>query len=123
MAEAIINALSKKDGQRMTDVSVFDVNSGRLQYLHSTYNVKINDNIDDNVESADVVILSVKPQNVATVAQSLSAPPKGLLLSIVAGCTIEQLRTSFKTDTVVRSMPNTPAMVLEGISGMNNHMI
>lgn len=46
----------------------------------------------------------------------MQTPPTGLLLSIVAGCTIDQLRTSFRTDKIVRSMPNTPAMVLEGIT-------
>jgi pyrroline-5-carboxylate reductase len=116
MAEAIINALSKNDTQRMTDVTVYDVSENRVEYLQKEYGIKGCDNIEEGIADADVVFLSVKPQNVSAVAKSLATPPKGLLLSIVAGCTIDRLRTEFRTDRIVRSMPNTPAMVLEGMT-------
>ena len=117
MAEAIINALSRKEGQNMSDVRVYDLNTERLTYLKSTYNITVSSGPEEGIQDAEVVMLSVKPQNVTAVAKSLPQPPKGLLLSIVAGCTIDNLKTSFRTDKVVRSMPNTPAMVLEGITG------
>jgi len=116
MAEAIIFALRKKGTQRMDDITIFDVNTERLQFIKDEYNVKITDNLDEAVHNANITILAVKPQNVDSVAQSLSEPLPGLLLSIVAGCTIDKLEKSFKTDKVVRSMPNTPAMVLEAIT-------
>jgi pyrroline-5-carboxylate reductase len=117
MAEAIINALSRKEGQNMSDVRVYDLNTERLTYLKSTYNITVSSGPEEGIQDAEVVMLSVKPQNVTAVAKSLPQPPRGLLLSIVAGCTIDNLKTSFRTDKVVRSMPNTPAMVLEGITG------
>jgi pyrroline-5-carboxylate reductase len=116
MAEAIINALSKSGAQSMSDVTVYDISDNRIDHLQKTYGVKACANIEDGMVDADVVFLSVKPQNVSSVAKSLAKPPKGLLLSIVAGCTIDRLKAEFRTDKIVRSMPNTPAMVLEGMT-------
>jgi pyrroline-5-carboxylate reductase len=60
----------------------------------------------------------VKPQNVKTVAANLdgSSLDDTLLVSIMAGVTIDELKSEFKTDRIVRSMPNTPAAILEGIT-------
>jgi hypothetical protein len=62
--------------------------------------------------------LAVKPQNVKTVAANLdgSSLDDTLLVSIMAGVTIDELKSEFKTDRIVRSMPNTPAAILEGIT-------
>lgn len=100
----------------MEDITVYDVNASRLQYIRDEYKVKVSTNVDEAVKGATISILAVKPQNVDSVAQNLNEPLPGLLLSIVAGCTIDKLEKSFKTDKVVRSMPNTPAMVLEAIT-------
>ena len=116
MAEAIISALSKNPLQNMKDISVYEINNDRLEQLTSKYGVTVCSDIDEGMKKADITFLSVKPQNVSTLAESISTPPKGLLLSIVAGCTIDQLRNSFRTDRIIRSMPNTPAMVLEGMT-------
>ena len=66
--------------------------------------------------NADVTLLSVKPQNVDSIAAAITTAPKGLILSIVAGCTIDHLKEVFKTNNIVRSMPNTPAMVMEAMT-------
>jgi pyrroline-5-carboxylate reductase len=59
-------------------------------------------------------MVSVKPQHVSALAASLTEPVTGVVTSVVAGCTIDTLREEFKTDKIVRCMPNTPASVLEG---------
>lgn len=61
----------------------------------------------------------MKPQNVLSLAQSIAesaSPPSGLILSIVAGLTLADIEKYFFTNRIIRSMPNTPAMVLEGIT-------
>ena len=74
----------------------------------------------DVVARADVIILAVKPQLLDTVAAQLAAQLAGrvtdakLLVSIVAGVTIERLASLFGTHRVVRVMPNTPCLVGEG---------
>ena len=116
MAEAIISALSKSENQDMADIVVFDVNESRVEHLTATYGTKTCNNITEGMGEADVTLISVKPQNVESIGKLIQIPPKGLILSIVAGCTVDKLREVFKTDNIVRSMPNTPAMVMEAMT-------
>lgn len=116
MAEAIIFALQKTQIQNMNDIVVCDVNSSRLDFMKNNFGVRVTNSINEAVEDSDVVLLAVKPQNIDSVAKSLVKPPTGLVLSILAGCDIKKLKDSFNTTKVVRSMPNTPAMVLEAIT-------
>lgn len=118
MAEAMIHAMTLKGVQNPNNIIVYDVNQTRLEYLKKQYNVNTTSNIDDTISGSDAIILAVKPQNVDSVSAMLTITPAPtqLLLSIVAGCTIENLKDRFKTNTIVRSMPNTPAMVLEGMT-------
>ncbi|AOV18656.1 pyrroline-5-carboxylate reductase [Acidihalobacter aeolianus] len=76
----------------------------------------------DNVEAAsgaDCVVLAVKPQVMAEVAAGLNALPDGsVFLSIAAGVTCTRLATWLGTDrAIVRSMPNTPALIGCGATG------
>lgn len=123
MAESIISALHKGKSQAMHDVSVYDVNDSRLQYLSKKYGVYICSSVEEGMIDADVTLLSVKPQNVSTIANSITVTPKGLILSIVAGCTIDTLKETFKTDRIVRSMPNTPGRRIYIIYNSTKHVI
>jgi pyrroline-5-carboxylate reductase len=70
------------------------------------------------VKKADVVVLSVKPQILPEVMNELrgSIPKTALVLSIVAGARLESIMKGLDHSAVVRSMPNTPAQVGEGIT-------
>ena len=116
MSEAILKALLMSN-QDMSKVVVIDIGTERLAFLRETYGVQTS--LDSSsIGGSEVVILAVKPQNVTQVAEGLlpSALGDALLLSIVAGCTITTLKSQFKTNRLVRSMPNTPASILEGIT-------
>lgn len=116
MAEAIISALSKSEVQNMADIVVIDVSEERIEHLQNTYKVRSCKTLEEGMLNADVTLLSVKPQNVDSIAAAITTAPKGLILSIVAGCTIDHLKEVFKTNNIVRSMPNTPAMVMEAMT-------
>jgi pyrroline-5-carboxylate reductase len=70
------------------------------------------------VKDADVVVLSVKPQHLKVVLPELKGKLKAssLVLSIVAGATIAKISKGLSNPNVVRSMPNTPAQIGEGIT-------
>lgn len=73
------------------------------------------------VAKSDVVLLAVKPQDMQTLLESLPGNGKAgggaLYLSIAAGITIQQLETWLGEGArVIRSMPNTPALILQGAS-------
>jgi pyrroline-5-carboxylate reductase len=70
------------------------------------------------VNSADVVVLAVKPQQVSDVAKNVRGQLSGkLLVSVAAGVRLENLTQSFDTDRIVRVMPNTPCLVGYGAAG------
>ena len=118
MAEAILNALLTKKIQRLQDIMVVDPNGERLAYLREKFiGVKTATSFD-KIKGSDIVVLAVKPQHVDQVANGLADDSLGgaLVLSIVAGCTIQTLKDKFRTERVIRSMPNTPASILEGIT-------
>jgi pyrroline-5-carboxylate reductase len=69
-------------------------------------------------QQAELVVLSVKPQRLSMVLKGLkgSVRPEALALSIVAGASIGKLSGGLGHQAVVRSMPNTPAQIGEGIT-------
>jgi pyrroline-5-carboxylate reductase len=70
------------------------------------------------VDSADIVVLAVKPQHVRSVADELAGPlpPDKLLVSIAAGVPLKRLCADFRTNRVIRVMPNTPCLIGCGAS-------
>ena len=70
---------------------------------------------------APVQLLAVKRQQLDRVAESASTPPAGhapLLISVLAGVTLERLQSSFPSRVCVRAVPNTPCLVAEGLCGL-----
>lgn len=116
MCEALLGALKGKGLQDMKQVVVCDIHAHRLNYLSNKFGVITTSSTAEAMMEADATIVCVKPQNVDALEKSITSPPKGLVLSIVAGVSLEHLRSVFKSNCIVRSMPNTPAMVLEGIT-------
>lgn len=70
---------------------------------------------------ADVVILVVKPQDIRGLVADIasSVVPGSLVISIAAGITTELLETSMPLANVVRAMPNTPAKIESGVTGIS----
>ncbi|MGC4129343.1 MAG: pyrroline-5-carboxylate reductase [Bergeyella sp.] len=68
---------------------------------------------------ADLVILSVKPQDFGFLAEHLpfSIPENTMVLSIMAGISIEKIQKALNHHLVVRAMPNTPTLIGMGITG------
>ena len=69
-------------------------------------------------KASDILILAVKPQTMGHVLENLrpSINKNCLVVSIAAGFTLSQIQEGLGTDTVVRAMPNTPALINESIT-------
>ena len=77
--------------------------------------------LEDNpaaVDGAEAVFLAVKPQSLAQVCEGLSGNllPHQLVISIVAGASLAQLRSALRCEKLVRAMPNTPAQIGRGMT-------
>jgi pyrroline-5-carboxylate reductase len=118
MAEAMISGLLRQGLARPENMHTSDARLERVNELNEKYGTRPFTDNNLAVANADVVVLSVKPQRLTEVLHSLkNAVPSGaVVLSIVAGATIEKISKGLKHNSVVRSMPNTPAQISEGIT-------
>ena len=120
MATALIAGLAKELGAG-AQVHVVDPNAEALAKLAAQYGATTAQAIDAAVASCQVVVLAVKPQQMRDVATAL-APHLGgapLVLSIAAGIRSADLsRWLGGYGAIVRTMPNTPALIGMGVTGM-----
>ena len=82
------------------------------------------DPLSKDVWNAPLKLLAVKPQQFKKIKeasssfQSTNQYPKPLLISVLAGITLESLKKAFPGHTCVRAVPNTPSFVREGLTGL-----
>jgi pyrroline-5-carboxylate reductase len=103
------------------DIIVTDIDAARLEFLRLSMKLKVSQNNEKAVKGADIIILAVKPQNMALTLKEISPAidKNKFVISIAAGITtkfIEDFLT--KGARIVRVMPNTPALVGEGAAAV-----
>jgi len=118
MGEAMLSALLNKQIAEAEDITVSDVSESRLQYLAQKYSVNITLDNCQAIAGASVIVLAVKPQTLPTLMSELIGrfKPTQLIISIIAGARIETIRNGLNHKAIVRSMPNTPAQIGEGVT-------
>ena len=121
MAHAILAGIHKSNLVNKSDVFVSNRTKAKLDNLKSefSYNVSI-DNSYVLKNAKDVVFICVKPQIFDTISSELKKQitKNQLIVSIMAGKTIEYLQKSLGTKNVIRVMPNTPSLVGAGVSAV-----
>jgi len=118
MAEAMIGGLIRQKLEKPENLIAAGPSIERLTDLQKRYNIAIEIENAKAAQMAEVVVLSVKPQKLDRVLKGLhgNIQPGALVLSIVAGAPIEKISQGLNHPYVVRSMPNTPAQIGEGIT-------
>ncbi len=118
MGEAMIAGLIRRGLARPEDLLASDPRAERVQELHEKYGIQPFTDNNQAVAQADVIVLSVKPQRLKEVLKGLKSavPTQALVLSIVAGATVSKIKKGLGHPAVVRSMPNTPAQISQGIT-------
>ena len=118
MATALIGGLLGK-GYSAAQICVVEINADNRTQLQRNFAVRVVESIANGIVGSDVIILAVKPQQLQTVAQQLASALQGqLLISIAAGIRAADLARWSGSQTVVRAMPNTPALIQSGITGL-----
>ncbi len=120
MAEALLRGIISAKLYAPQDVLISDIRKDRLDYLKEEYGVTPT---ADNVEltsQADVLVLSVKPQNMDEVLGEIKGTLKdtAVVISIAAGITTEKIVKYLGDVPIIRAMPNTPAMVDQGATAV-----
>ncbi len=118
MGEAMLSAILDKGLSTPQAISVSDITEARRQHLEQKYGVAVTSSNRQAVDNGDVVVLAIKPQNLAEAMTELNGrlAQKQLVLSIIAGARIGTLCHGLNHNCVVRAMPNTPAQIGEGMS-------
>jgi pyrroline-5-carboxylate reductase len=119
MATALIGGLAGKR-TAAENIHVIDPNATALTKLAQQFGVGTANRIDDRIMQSDVIVLAVKPQQMREAAAALLPfMASQLILSIAAGIrAVDLSRWLNGHAAIVRSMPNTPALIGQGITGM-----
>ncbi len=128
MGQALMKGLLKKGIIASENIIISDLDEKKLQAISFELQVVIARDNREAVEKADILILSVKPKDIETVLRGISASladlsgskPLPLIISIAAGIPTAYIEEHLGKDIpVVRVMPNTPALIGEGMTAIS----
>lgn len=119
MAEALIKGILSAKLYKPKDVFVSDIKPERLQHLTKEYKVAAADNAQ-LAANVDILVLSIKPQNMGDALEAIKGALKKdvPVISIAAGKKVASITAVLGDRPVVRVMPNTPALISQGISAL-----
>ena len=127
MAKAMIGGIVKSKLVDPSNVIASDLNELALENVKNEYGINITTNSKEVVKFSDIVIVAVKPNVYDVVLEGVKelVDDKKIIVTIAAGKTIESIENVIGNDKkVIRTMPNTPALVNEGMSALckNNNI-
>mgnify|MGYP000901791728 CR=1 FL=1 len=120
MAEAIISGMLKS-GFAPEDIWGSNRRQERRHYMNKTYGIRTVEQNTEILKNCDPVVIAVKPQYFPAIQAELENCEKKNLrvISIMAGISIRRLQEVLRPDArVLRAMPNTPAMIGEGVTAL-----
>ncbi len=122
MAEAIASRLLAAKIYPSSTVLVSEPQSQRRVFWQQQYGVQVTSDNQTVIKTASIILLAVKPQILDQLLSQLDLSSlrssQALIISILAGTTLEKLESAFIECPVIRVMPNTPATVGAGISAI-----
>jgi len=121
MASSLVGGLIA-DGRDPASIYVTDVETAKLEALAEAFRIQTSSDNEEAVSHANCVVFAVKPQNMAALVESIAIPARAhrpLFVSIAAGVREPDIRRWLGFDAaIVRSMPNTPALVGSGATAL-----
>jgi pyrroline-5-carboxylate reductase len=118
MAGAIVGGLVKA-GRAADEIVVVEPFDAQRERLLTQYGVRTLPQADATLAGCGMVVWAVKPQSFAEAARPVSPHGAGALhLSVMAGIRSDAIASAMGTQRVVRAMPNTPALIGQGIAGL-----
>ena len=119
MASAILGGVVKNNFINPDNIFVFDINENSSNFLSEKYGFNFSDSIENLLKCCNVVLLAVKPFVVNEVLLEIQKNYSNqLIVSILAGVKLDKYTNYLPKASVVRVMPNTPALVNLGMSAI-----
>lgn len=123
MAYAIACGISRAKLVQDSDIILFDKNEAQFEKFPSSFS-KASD-LNEAISESNYIFFSVKPQNIKSVLSEIKADIQNkVFISICAGVTMESIENYFDKIKLVRTMPNTPLLIGQGVTALckNNHV-
>ncbi|MFT0213611.1 pyrroline-5-carboxylate reductase [Pseudomonas sp. F1_0610] len=119
MAASLIGGLLQQ-GLNAQQITACDINLAQREALTSQFAIATYETAAEAVAQANIVVLAVKPQVLKPVCMAIKKdiPSTALIVSIAAGINIASLENWLGKRAIVRCMPNTPALLKQGVSGL-----
>jgi pyrroline-5-carboxylate reductase len=121
MGEALIRGMLQSGLVPAASITASDAQHNRLAHITGQYGIRGVESNVDLVRGSDVIVLAVKPQIMASVLGEVASEVDAhkLLISIAAGVATATIRAQLGGPVrLIRVMPNTPALVLEGVTAI-----
>lgn len=121
MAKAMIGGIIKNKIICCDEIIASDINNVILDNIKKELNIETTKNNLEVIEESEIVVLSIKPQYYEVVIDEIKdyIRKDQIIVTIAPGKTLERLNYLFGKDVkIIRTMPNTPALVCEGITGV-----
>ncbi|MDR0800044.1 MAG: pyrroline-5-carboxylate reductase [Endomicrobium sp.] len=121
MTQAIIGGLLGARLVKAENIVCNDIVKEKVLNLQKKFGVSVSEDKGEAIIGADIIFLSVKPQNILKVFDEIRnfIKKKAIIISIVAGITTRFIEDNIqKNVAVIRAMPNTPALVLSGATAL-----
>jgi len=121
MAEAMIGGILKAGVVAADRVVATDLSKDRMEFMKNTYGIRIASGAVEVAAASDLIVLAVKPDGYNAVMQEIkdSVKAETLIVTIASGKTLEDVESVMGSSVkVVRTMPNTPALVGEGMAAL-----
>ena len=118
MGEAILGGLIQQNLTKKEYIHASEPRLERRSELTEKYGIKTTEDNLFAIEDADVVVLAVKPQKLNKLLHQIDGqiPKDAVVISIVAGASLETISKGINHQAVIRTMPNTPGQIGKGIT-------
>ncbi|MCK6597454.1 MAG: pyrroline-5-carboxylate reductase [Bdellovibrionaceae bacterium] len=119
MAQAVIKGLIEKKVLEAQHLFATNRSPGKLLKFKESYNIQICQTNEELVESADIVILAMKPQDLIAAIEPIASlfHEKQIVISLAAGITMNTLKKNLSQCRMIRMIPNTPSIIGSGLLG------
>ncbi len=102
------------------NIKFFDTNTDRCEEIFKTTGVGYVSSVKELVETSKYIVLAIKPQVYETALDGVSewVNDDTIIISLAPGITVEKVKELTSAEKIIRTMPNTPAMVNAGMTGI-----
>ncbi len=118
MAEAMLAGIMENNLANQEDISIGEKMESRREFLGKQFGVNVFANNGDATKDSELIILSVKPQDLNLVFGEIreGLQPEQIVMSIVAGASMSKISEGLEHPLIVRVMPNAPSQIGKGMS-------